>query len=167
MPDIDTLIREGKYGEAAAILAASDERAHLERAISLYERLWNFREAAKIARKLGDRVRALRLSLEGKDLPGAAELAAEIPQWTQAERRAASDVYAARRMYAEAAALEEQLGERGRAAELYEKAGMLLEQARLYEILGHMREAGAVYERALSAGGMGGADDSRAHLALG
>ncbi len=165
---IEALLTAGRHGEAAAALAERGGRADLERAIAIYERLWNFRAAAALARKLGDRPRALRLALEAKDPAELAAAAAELERASPEERRAAVQLYEARRMWQEAAVLSESLGERAAAAELFGKAHLPLEQARLYEVLGRLREAGQVYEGLLAVeGGLGAGDTARAHLALG
>ena len=69
--DIETLIALGKYGEAAA-----EARRHgdLGRAQQLYERIWDFRSAAEVARERGDRPDLLRLLLDARDFAEAARV---------------------------------------------------------------------------------------------
>jgi serine/threonine-protein kinase len=82
------------------------------------------------------------------------------------EQERAADVYERRRMWAEAAALRERLGQLESARELYKKGQQPLEAARLDEQAGRVREAGIAYERFL-ADTPDAAEAARAHLALG
>ena len=151
---IDSLVRslvaEGRYAEAARELQRVGE---LERAQALYEKIWDFRAAAEVARERGDRPALLRLLIEAKDFVEARRLGqslADSSRTAPGEQARAVEVYERQRMWAEAAALREALGQLDRAHELYQKAQLPLEAARLDEALGRAREAGVRYERFLS-----------------
>src|SRR5262249_43707298 len=67
--DIETLIAQGKYAEAAAEARRTGD---LVRAQQLYERIWDWRGAAAVARERNDRPELLRLLLEGREFAEAA-----------------------------------------------------------------------------------------------
>jgi tetratricopeptide (TPR) repeat protein len=161
--DIETLIALGKYGEAAA-----EARRHgdLGRAQQLYERIWDFRAAAEVARERGDKPDLLRLLLDARDFAEAARVGEALHAAAAPEQERGADVYERRRMWAEAAALRERLGQLERARELYKKAQQPLEAARLDEAAGRIREAGIAYERFL-ADEPQATEAPRAHLQLG
>ncbi|HUS65644.1 MAG TPA: protein kinase [Kofleriaceae bacterium] len=162
-PEIDTLLAEGKYAEAAGLLRRCGE---LERAQALYEKIWDFRRAADVARERGDKPSLLRLLLDAKDVPESARVGRELLSAAPGEQARAAEVYERRRMWAEAAALREALGQLTEAHGLYRKAQQPLEAARLDETLGRAREAGILYEKLL-AEEPGSPDAPRAHLSLG
>jgi eukaryotic-like serine/threonine-protein kinase len=161
--DIETLIALGKYGEAAA-----EARRHgdLGRAQQLYERIWDWKSAADVARERGDQPDLLRLLLDARDFVEAARVGEAMHHAAEPEQLRAADVYERRRMWAEAGALRERLGQLGPARELFKKAQQPLEVARLDEAAGRVREAGIAYERFL-ADEPDAVEAARAHLALG
>jgi eukaryotic-like serine/threonine-protein kinase len=161
--DIDSLIAAGKYGDAAA---EAQKQGDLLRAQKLYEKIWEFGKAAEIARERGDRPEALRLHLDARDFAAAATLGEALQHAAPPEQARAADVYERRRMWADAAALRERLGQLSDAHELYKKAQLPLEVARLDETLGRPRDAGIAYEKLL-AEEPGSPDAARAHLSLG
>lgn len=161
--DIETLIADGKYAEAAA---EARRLGDLARAQQLFERIWDFKSAAEVARERGDRPELLRLLLDARDFAAANLVGEELHRAAPPAQERAADVYERRRMWAEAAALRERLGQLERARELYKKAQQPLEAARLDEAAGRVREAGIAYERFLADGG-DTPDAARAHLALG
>src|SRR6185369_10199219 len=161
--DIETLIAAGKYGEAAA---EARRLGDLGRAQQLYERIWDFKSAAEVARERGDRPELLRLLLDARDFTEAARVGESMHHAAAPEQERAADVYERRRMWAEAAALRERLGQLERARELFKKGQQPLEAARLDEQAGRVREAGIAYERFL-ADSPDAAEAARAHLALG
>ncbi len=161
--DIETLVAQGKYGDAAA---EARKTGDLERAQQLYERIWDWKNAADVARERGDKPELLRLLLDGRDFAEAARVGETLQHAAPPEQERAADVYERRRMWAEAAGLRERLGTLERARELYKKAQQPLEVARLDEAAGRTREAGIAYERFL-ADTPDDADAARAHLALG
>jgi serine/threonine-protein kinase len=163
MQPVDALLAEGRYAEAAAELRRSGD---LPRAQALYEKIWDFRAAAEVARERGDRPTLLRLLLEAKDFAEAARVGQALLGAAPGEQARAAEVYIRRRMWAEAAGLLEALGQLAEARELYVKAQQPLEAARLDESLGHAREAGAIYEKFL-ADEPGAAEAPRARLQLG
>ncbi len=161
--DIEQLIANGKYAEAAAeALRLGD----LARAQQLYERIWDWRGAAAVARQRGDRPELLRLLLEARDFTEAAVVGESLHAGTPVEQERGAETYERRRMWAEAAALRERLGQLEKARVLYVQAQQPLEAARLDETLGRVREAGIAYEKLL-ASEPDSADAPRAHLALG
>ncbi|HEX2573012.1 MAG TPA: protein kinase [Polyangia bacterium] len=141
------LLQAGAYAEAARALRRLGD---LERAQALYEKVWDFATAAEVAAERGDRPELLRLLLEAKDLPRAAQLGQEIQSGTALEQERAARVYEQKRMWPEAAALWEAVGAREHARELYRRGQLPLEAARLEEALGRVREAGLIYERFLA-----------------
>lgn len=161
--DIETLIALGKYDDAAA---EARRQGDLGRAQQLYERIWNFKSAADVARERGDKPDLLRLLLDARDFTEAARVGEALHAAAAPEQERGADVYERRRMWAEAAALRERLGQLEKARELYKKAQQPLEAARLDEVAGRTREAGIAYERFL-ADEPGAAEAPRAHLALG
>jgi serine/threonine protein kinase len=163
---IDTLIAEGRYADAARELRRQGD---LPRAQSLYEKIWDFGNAAEVARERGDRPDLLRLLLEARDFVESRRLGQALLDPERAapgEQARAVEVYERHRMWAEAAALREALGQLERARELYLKAQLPLEAARLDETLGRSREAGITYERFLVAE-PDSPEAPRAHLHLG
>jgi serine/threonine-protein kinase len=162
-PDIDALVAAGKYAEAAAQARRHGDLGSAQR---LYERIWDFRAAAEVARERGDRPDLLRLLLEARDFSEAARVGDALHGAAPLEQTRAAQVYERSRMWSEAAALRERLGELEAAHELYKKAQQPLEAARLDETLGRAREAGIAYERFL-ADEPTAAEAPRAHLQLG
>jgi eukaryotic-like serine/threonine-protein kinase len=163
---IDALIARGRYAEAAQELRRQGD---LARAQALYEKIWDFKNAAEVARERGDRPDLLRLLLSAKDFVEAQKLGQQLLDPERAapgEQARAVEVYEKHRLWAEAAALREALGQLERARELYQKAQLPLEAARLDETLGRAREAGIAYERFLAAE-PDSPEGPRAHLHLG
>ncbi|HEY7953721.1 MAG TPA: protein kinase [Polyangia bacterium] len=161
--DLDAWVAAGRYPEAAAELR---RRGELERAQALYEKIWDFRAAAEVARERGDRPSLLRLLIDAKELAEAAQVGHALLSAAPGEQARAAEVYERRRMWAEAATLREALGQLAEAQALYRKAQQPLEAARIDETLGRAREAGIAYEKLLS-DEPGSADAPRAHLRLG
>jgi serine/threonine-protein kinase len=159
---IDELMAAGKYAEAAEAALAIGLPL---RAAALYERIWQFADAARAARAGGDHGRALRNALDARDDALVRELLAEMGA-DDTGRRAAVAALVSRRRFAEAAPLAEQLGDREQAVRLYEQGSQWLDAGRLHEEAGRDREAGRLYERVLEQG-----DDPAAvratHLRLG
>ncbi len=169
--EIDALVNAGAWADAARKLVDGGQLAEAQ---ALYEKIWDFAEAAAIAERRGDRVDELRLRIEAKDLPGVARLGEAIASGgDEGERRRAAEVYERKRRYGEAARLREGLGELGAARDLYKKAALPLEAARLEEALGRPREAGMAYEAFLDEAARLGGDEAaapevaRAEAALG
>ncbi|HZS38722.1 MAG TPA: protein kinase [Polyangia bacterium] len=161
--DVEALIAAGRYAEAAAELRRLGQ---LERSQALYEKIWDFRAAAEVARERGDRPALLRLLLDAKDLAEAARVGQTLLTAPPGEQSRAADVYERRRLWAEAAALRETLGQLVEARELYARAQQPLEAARLEETLGRPREAGLLYEKFLGEE-PSAPDAARARLELG
>src|SRR4051812_28180780 len=93
-----SLLSAGRHREAAHVFRQLGE---LARAQALYEKIWDFRSAAEVARERGDRPEALRLYLEAKDAGEAALLGHALAAAPPAEQRQAAEVYERRRMWAE------------------------------------------------------------------
>lgn len=160
-PDrVAALIARGDHAEAAAALRAQGD---LKRAQQLYERIWDFRAAAEIARARGDQADELRLLLQAGDTAEAERLHGTLLRAPEAAQRAAERLYEDRRLFAQAAQLAEARGDLPRARDLYARAGDLMQAGRLAERLGELREAGSAYERALREGGE---DEPGPHLGL-
>src|SRR5437764_3024092 len=98
--DVDALIAAGKHAEAAAELRRLGQ---LDRAQALYEKIWDFRAAAEVARERGDRPALLRLLLDAKDMAEAARVGQLLLSAPPGEQARAADVYERRRLWAEAA----------------------------------------------------------------
>lgn len=166
--DPEALIAAGKYAEAAARLR---QLGDLGRAQALYEKIWDFRAAAEIARERGDRPALLRLLLDARDFAEAARVGEVLQRAAPEEQARAAEVYERRRMWAEAATLREAEGALELAHQLYLKAQQPLEAARIDETRGRLREAGLLYEQFLAGAGMPDRSDSagvpRAQLELG
>jgi serine/threonine-protein kinase len=163
---IESLIAEGRYADAARELRRSGDLAHAQ---ALYEKIWDFRTAADVARERGDRPALLRLLLEAKDFVEARRIGQQLMDPERAapgEQARAADVYERHRLWAEAATLREALGQLDRAHDLYTKAQLPLDAARLDETLGRAREAGMTYERFV-ASEPDSPEAPRAHLRLG
>src|SRR5215470_12107573 len=163
MNEVDTLLAEGRHAEAAR--AAGDPR----RAATIYAQIWDFRRAAACAEEAGDRVAALRHLLDARAIDEAVALARSLAAAGPDEARAAAVALEQKRVYDQAAAIFESLGDDERAAGLYQRGGQPLEAARLLEKLGRLREAGRLLEKILDAAPEPGASApwARAHLALG
>jgi serine/threonine-protein kinase len=161
--DIDALLAAGRHAEAARELRRLGQ---LERAQELLEKIWDFRGAAEVARERGDKPTLLRLLLDGRDFAEAARVGQALLAAAPGEQARAAEVYERRRMWAEAAALREALGQIEAAERLYRTAHQPLEVARLDETLGRAREAGVAYESFLDAE-PASPEAPRAHLALG
>ncbi|MDB4964892.1 MAG: serine/threonine protein kinase [Myxococcales bacterium] len=161
--DIETLIALGKYAEAAN---EARRLGDLGRAQQLYERIWDFRSAADVARERGDRPDLLRLLIDAKDYAEAGRVGESMHAAAPPEQERAAEVYERRRMFAEAAALRERLGQLERARDLYKKGQLPLDVARLDEAAGRVRDAGITLERFL-ADGPDASEAARAQFALG
>ncbi len=143
---MEKLVAEGRYKEAAE--AASAAHAH-SRAADLYERIWDFAAAASCAEEAGDLPRALSNALDAKEHVRAEHLATELTAQGEEGKRAALEVFAARRHYASAAKLAEELEEPEKALEYYQAGHLDLDSARLFIQLGQDRDAGRLLERAI------------------
>jgi serine/threonine-protein kinase len=159
---IDYLVAHGAYVEAARQCV---EGGDLPRAISLLERVWQFREAIPLALTLGDRPLAVRLALDASLPEQAVELAAQIADDAPIELGAAADAFASRGRHFEAARTAERAADLVRAAAHYRRAGANLDAARVLELSGDHHQAGVIYEGLVQQG----TDDeaAAARLALG
>ena len=144
---IETAIAAGDYQAASRMAAAAGD---LTRAQALLEKVWDFAGAAAIAELRSDRVAALRLHLEARDVARAAEVtAALVAEGNREALSQAAEVCERKRMWREAAAFRERAGEPALSRALYERAGLYFEAGRLDQQLGRYREAGMAYERFL------------------
>ena len=104
-----------------------------------------------MARERGDKAELLRLLLDGRDFAEAARVGESLHHGAAAEQERAADVYERRRMWAEAAALRERLGQLARARELYQAGRSSRSKRRAStSSAGRVREAGIAYERFLA-----------------
>ena len=159
---IDALVAAGKYAEAAA---SARESGNHSLAAELYERIWEFHEAAVSARAAGDLGRALRNAIDAKHEPLVDELA-ELLSTDDDGRRTALEVFSQRRRYSEAGDLAEALGDTQRAIDMFTQAHRDLDASRLLEASGNDREAGRLLERLIETSDAG-PQLAEAHLRLG
>ena len=161
--DVETLVAAGRYADAAALAHRSGDPA---RAAALYERIWEFTRAAACAREAGDLDRALRNAIDARDDALIAELAAELDARGPQGQRAAMDIFARKRRFADAAVRAEAIAELSAAIEYYKLAHRELDAARLLRALGQDRDAGRLLERFIELGPPG-SERARAQLQLG
>lgn len=160
LAEIEHQLRRGDH-RAAAI--GYEEIGELNRARALYEGLFDYVEAGRLAVAEGDDVGALGLYLKAGLVQEAekvrrammADLSDELPQ--------ALELFEQRGFHLQAAELAESIGRLGRAAELYRQASDFGRAAVLLERLGRLREAGEAYEQTL----VGQPADAAANLGLG
>ncbi|HLU66356.1 MAG TPA: protein kinase [Kofleriaceae bacterium] len=163
IPTVDELVAAGRYAEAARAAAEAGDAA---RAAQLFEKIWEFAAASRCAREAGDPARALRNAIDARDEELVREAESALRAAGEDGLRAAREVYASKRRFAEAAALAEELGEHERAADHYLSAHRDLDAARVLGRLGRDREAGQLYERVIEQSS--DADEiATAHLELG
>ena len=162
-PTVDDLVAAGRYADAAAWAEKHGEAA---RAAELYERIWEFLAAARCARAAGDLERALKNAIDARAEDTVREIAVALGEAGETGRRAALEVFAGKRRFAEAAQLAEQIGERDRAIDYYLSSHRDLDAARLLALVGRDREAGQLYERVVEQSATPG-EVARAHLRLG
>ncbi len=124
------------------------DRGDHDRAIAIFEKLWDFRGAHEAAKAAGDLPRALRYAI---DLGDELALRSTLDTLTATEEgsRAALDVLGRLRRHADAARIAEALGDVPRAIDHYSRAHDEISAARLLEAAGRDREAGRMLERAL------------------
>ncbi len=144
---IEELAAAGKYAEAAELARNQGQPA---RAVELYERIWDFANAAVSAREAGDLARALLNAIDARNGGLVNELAHALGTEGSDGHRGAARVFARRRRYGEAAVHAEAAGDLQTALEYYRDAHRELEAARLLETLGREREAGRLLERLLT-----------------
>ena len=162
-PAIDALIAQGQY-EAGARRAESDGLPL--RAADLFERIWQFADAARCARAGGDRVRALGFAIEAREDELIRELIEELRAEENGGIAAAIEALAKGRRFDQAARLAEESGDTEAAIDLYRRGNIDMDAARLLAKAGRDREAGRLLERVLTLGD-GGEDLPRAQLLLG
>jgi serine/threonine-protein kinase len=158
---VEELVAMGNYADAAA-LAEREGAAH--KAAELYERIWDFRAAARCARLAGDSARALKNALDGGDEEGVEAAIAELEG--KGQRDTAIDVLAKKGKTERAGRLLEAAGDLGRAAELYKSGKHALSAARVLTLLEHDREAGQLLERFIAIA-EAGPEKAEAELLLG
>jgi len=144
-PDsISVLIQAGRLDEAAT---AAESCGDLEQAIELYEKLWLFDRALELAEKLGDLPRAIRLALEARQIARARDLSRQIDDADADTLKRASDAFAGRGRFEDAAHTAVRGGHMGQATDLFRRAGLLVEAARLHVQQDQVREAIELLER--------------------
>jgi tetratricopeptide (TPR) repeat protein len=160
--EVDRLIAAGHLAEAGALLEQGGE---LDEALRLYEKLWDFVGAARVAERQGDLARALTNILRGRDPAALDALISGLADADVESLEACAEICEQRNMLPLAAELRERLGHAELAAALYERASLKLEAARLHEAAGQHRRALALYRAHL--GEVQGAAAATAELALG
>lgn len=159
MAQLETLLAEGRHGEAADLcMARGDHR----RAAELYAAVWRWDEAIEAAERGGHLELAYQLAVSANDHPASARILNTLLMLPEPAGAAARHAEAKRR-WLDAAMLSAAAGELDRAAVFYEQAGELVDAARLHQASGRAREAGRLYERRLEAA----PDDAEAALQLG
>ncbi|MBL4636321.1 MAG: protein kinase [Kofleriaceae bacterium] len=161
--EVDTLVKEGRHGDAAQVARAAQDFA---RATELYEGIWQFADAAACAELDGDFPRALSNALEARDRESAARYAEVLHAQGDEGKAQALTVFAARRHFAKAALLAEELEKFDDAISYYQQGHLDLDAARLMIAADRKREAGKLLERVvknLDAGAL----RSQANLQLG
>ncbi len=144
-PQIAALIAAGRHAEAARALESVGDWVAAQ---AIYERIWDYAAAARLARQRGDDLAELRLLLDGKQPDEAQRVASEL---REPERLAiAADLYAQRRRWSEAARLWQRAGRLQAAGDAFQKACEWAEAAGVAEALGQRREAAELYLRALA-----------------
>ena len=160
---VDDLVAAGRYAEAARAAVQAGETAI---AVQLFERIWDFISAARVALEAGDLPRALKNAIDARDEDLVGQATSALRDQGEEGRRAALEVFAARRRFDRAAELAEELGLPDRAADFYLSSHRDLDAARLYADLGRDREAGRLYERVIEQAASPD-DVGEAHLRLG
>ncbi|MCK5799409.1 MAG: serine/threonine protein kinase [Deltaproteobacteria bacterium] len=141
---VDACLQAGDLAGAAALLEAQEA---YDDARAIYEKLWDFTAAARVAKRAGDLPQALSNILRAKDPAALDGVVADILAQTDEtviERCAA--ICQERNVLPIAARLFEHLGQDRQAADLFERAQMNLEAASLRERTGQISEAIALYE---------------------
>jgi eukaryotic-like serine/threonine-protein kinase len=153
--DPRALIAAGRLAEAAVLL---EQQGHPERAIELYEQLWDYAAATRAARAARDLPRALSCALRGKDAATIQDLLANAAR-TAATAEACAAACEERSAWAPAARLYEAAGVARRAADCHERAGALNLAARACEAAGDTKRALELHRRHLSELGDAVTDD--------
>jgi len=148
-PNVETLIAGGDLAEAAALLERQGEYA---RSADLYEKVWDYGSAARVARAAGDLARALLDLARAEDSQSLDQLFGEVLQADEETRRRVVEICKERGMPARGAQLLATLGELLPAADLYAEAGFELEAAILLEEARKPRQALDLYRAYLARG---------------
>ncbi|MCB9557568.1 MAG: protein kinase [Deltaproteobacteria bacterium] len=150
-------------GDLAGAAAAFERAEAWARAASLYEQIWDFAAALRVAARGGDLPRALRNALRLGDPLALRELRGKIESATTAQQRLCAQVAEERGADSLAAGLWTLAGEHRRAADLYSQAGLLDEAAQQVLKAGDKKAAIELFRRHLQAT----PNDERAAYALG
>ena len=136
----------------------------LSRAQTLYEKVWDYASAARVARAQNDLPSLIGFLVELGDLEAARQTCADVRKKSDPALQArAAQICERVGLWLDGAMLAENLGQLERAIELYRKAPALLEVARLQLIVGKLRDAGQTYESLLT---HSGSDAAAAHIGL-
>jgi serine/threonine protein kinase len=157
---IELLKDRGDYRAAAV---AYEDQGELGAARDLYEKLFDYGEAARIAELQGDDLRAIDICLQGGLHAGAETIRQRLMANLSEHLSAAGELFAARDYHGQAAEIAESLGQLQKAAEHYRQASNHARCAILLERLGRVRAAGEAWERQL----VGDPDDHQAQVGLG
>ncbi len=142
-PRIESLIRDGKHGEAAALCEAAGD---VERASELYAAVWDWESAIAVAEEAERYDLAYTHAIAGGDRSAIERLLRWLPDHPEQAAQAALAAEAKGRVV-DAARLREYAADVLGAAQLYERAGELFDAARCFEGNGDYRRAGMLYER--------------------
>lgn len=148
--EVAAWVAAGSYARAANALWRRGTPEALGAAQALFERLWDYQNAADVARQRGEPLELLRLSLLGQDLATAGMLIAQVPNWSRDEQLRAAEILIAQRRWGDAAAVRERLGDREGALALFAQAERPLDVGRLAEQAGDARRALQAYEQFLA-----------------
>ena len=66
--EVDALIAQGNLADAARL---AEQQGNADRAQALYEKIWDFKEAARIAKSQGDTIGLVRNLLDDKNFESA------------------------------------------------------------------------------------------------
>lgn len=156
--DVETLVKEGRYAEAATkVLAAGDAKT----AADYFARAWDYKRATSIARAQGDLLGALGYALQGALRSETEDLRIQLTREPALAKRGAELALSKGKSH-DAALLFEAADEYGEASRVYEATGAFVDAARCRERIGEYREAGQLLERHLEREG----DDQEAMLTL-
>ena len=150
-------------GDHRAAAIGCEEIGDLSRARSLYEGLFDYKSAGRLAEMQGDALGALELYLKSGEVQLAEAVRRALMADLSDDLPAALALYERRGFTLQAGELAESIGRMAQAAELYIKASNHKRAGALLERLGRLREAGEAYEKSL----VGLPDDPEANLGLG
>ena len=164
MTDLDTEIaRLLDTGDWRAAAIGLEEQGQFGAARDLYEKLFDYQAAGRMAEEQSDRLGALDLYLKGGLYADAERLRQALMADLSDDLPAALELFAVRSFHLQAAELAESLGQLERADRRDADASSHARAAALLERLGRLRDAGAAWEKQLRAD----PENAEAQLGLG